>query len=305
MTNKLKILHFPGLVTSFNPDWMNWLDPYLELVPYDSNTAYPRGTLFYIKDTEAHQYNTDLLLNQGFKILYDNLWEVLAPPDFPSHVMHNQNWFWYYESIWYTHLGLDQYQPARTYEYLALMPMRLDRPHRTRLMLQLRPKLDQMIWSYVAHGRSLPNDVPADDCTMQRHFDPDWYNRTHYSIVAESCVHRNESQPVFITEKTYKAMAFQHPFIIYGNAHTLIELQAQGFATYDNLWNEQYDHVQDPIERCRAVVDVVQGIVPEPHSALTLEKIAHNRERFFDSALVRSRIVNEIINPIFEYAETP
>jgi len=304
MKAKVKILHLPDQLFSFNADWMQWINDLLEFEQYDENSAYPAGTLFYVKDIKSHLHNVDGLLDRGFKIVYDNLWELYSPPKFPAHVMHNPSWFWYNESLWYQHLALDQYQPARTYEYLALMPMRLNKPHRTRLVESLGSTLDQMIWSYVDQGRQLPNDGDMSDWNTQRYFNPDWYNQTHYSIVAETYADHHDQQPVFITEKTFKAMAFQHPFIIYGNRNTLNTLQELGFATYDNLWSEHYDQILDPLARGHAIVDIIKQIEPVPHSKLTLEKITHNRDRFFDSALIRTRILNEIINPIIEYAET-
>ena len=42
----------------------------------------------------------------------------------------------------------------------------------------------------------------------------------------------------------------------------------------------------------------------QPLDAVTLAKIQHNHQRFFDQVLVTHRIQQEIINPILEYANT-
>jgi len=246
--------------------------------------------------------------DRGFRIVIDNLWELknyhhrTYPDAVNALVLHNVNWFWYNESIWYLYQQLNTYQPNRSYQYKALMPMRLHRPHRTMLYNYMMPYLDDFVWSYVAEGHQLPNDQDLSDWENQRYFNPSWYDSTCFSLVAETQVEPTPDQPVFITEKTFKPIAFKHPFMILGNNGTLAHLHSLGFETYENLFDESYDN-QNLEEKLKTITANVQVFVKQPYDQLTLDKIQHNHNRFFDSELVEQRLVNEIILPIVEYAD--
>ena len=99
----------------------------------------------------------------SMKDVYDNLWEARmthtfrSRPELDNHpnilIAHNVNWFWYNESLWYDYLGYNTYTPNRTYAKTAFMPMRYYNWQRDELCDQLRPYLDDFIWSYVHKGR--------------------------------------------------------------------------------------------------------------------------------------------------------
>jgi hypothetical protein len=250
------------------------------------------------------------LLDQGIRLLYDNLWEPGTTPftKVPGMVLNNPNWFWYNESLWYRYLGYDQYQPDKTYSQLAFMPMRLRKSHRDQLIQAVEPYLDRMIYSYVEQGISLPNDLEHDLITLsgnfQRHFDPAWYDDTYFSIVAETSAtsdldHRS---CLLITEKTFKPIAFNHPFIIWGEPGSLQRLTELGFVTYNNLFDESYDQNADLATRLQQLVDNVANFKSQPYDSETLDRISHNRNHFYNQDIVNSRIITEVIEPIVEYA---
>lgn len=305
MKSKLRIIHYPDRVSSFNSDWIiDLMSQYFDFREYNKELHYEPGTLFYINWSHNNAREAEKLIKRGFRIVYDNLWEILDPPEFPAHVIHNQNWFWYNEALWYKHSGYDQYITNKNILYKALMPIRLRKPHRDFIVKELGAELDNMLWSYVEQGQTLPGDGDHSNWNVQRHFNPYWYNTTYCSLVVESQVNHDPNQPVFLTEKTFKPAAFRHPFIIFGNKDSLTELKQQGFVTFDNLWDESYDAILDPNERGRAVASIIKNLKPASYDALTIEKLIHNRNHFFDVDLCQRRIVEEIIEPILHYAET-
>lgn len=249
-----------------------------------------------------------IFLEQGYKIIVDNMWEVKSflPNHYPdyigdSFVAQLPNWFWYNEAVWYDYLGYKSYVPDRTYTKRALMPMRVDRSHRRDMVIELCGILDQLIWSYTAHGRNLPNDLLQEHPDYQRYFNPAWYDSTHFSIVVETVV---DNPDIFVTEKTFKPMAFHHPFVVMAQAGHLQYLQQQGFETYSNLFDESYDAISDWQQRLLAVVDTIKNFRLEPYDKLTQQKIVHNHARFYDLDLIRSRLFAELITPIYDYAES-
>ena len=109
---------------------------------------------------------------------------------------------------------------------------------------------------------------------------------------------------MFITEKTYKPIAFRHPFVIMGQQGILKSLQDNGFETFENLFDESYDNELDWMKRLDCLVNIVKQFNKQPYDTLTEQKLRHNHALFFDTPLVTKHIVEEIIYPLLNYAET-
>jgi hypothetical protein len=73
-----------------------------------------------------------------------------------------------------------------------------------------------------------------------------------------------EYQPVFLTEKTFKAIACARPFIMYSVPGSLKAIQSMGFKTYHGLIDETYDSITDNQERHRAVISEIDRICNMP-----------------------------------------
>ena len=59
---------------------------------------------------------------------------------------------------------------------------------------------------------------------------------------------RNDNS-TFFTEKTFKAIAMQHPFMVYGNQDNLKYLRDLGFETFSDVIDESYDSARFPRDR--------------------------------------------------------
>ena len=137
----------------------------------------------------------------------------------------------------------------------------------------------------------------------QRFFNPQWYDDTYFSLVVES--KQQGSKPCeFLSEKSFKPIAYQHPFLIVGQPGSLKKLHSLGFETYENLFDESYDDILIMNYRFDAVVKNVDNFKRQDYDSLTLEKQQHNHAHFFNKELVESKIVTEIIEPLLHYAET-
>ena len=306
MSNKITLLSERPL--TLNSMWLSdIIAPYLMLEYYDPNKTYDKkSTVFYApyyyRDRQATPIQQQFL-EDGFKIVYDNFWEVLVV-DPLKYIMQHQDWFRYYESLWYQYLGHHTYQPMKNFTKLAFMPMRLARPHRDLAAKKLQPWLDDFVWSYVDKGRQLPNGGDAvNDWNTQRLFRPEWYNDTFFTFVSESTVNLN-NQCVFVTEKTYKPIAFYHPFLIMGPKSILQVLKKQGFETFENLFDESYDTEPNWQNRLDSLVKNVSEYKKQPYDKLTQQKLQHNHALFFDHALSCRYIIEQIIEPLLNYAET-
>jgi hypothetical protein len=284
------VYELPG---SLNSQWIQPIvEQYFAVEPYRADQHYDRHTLL-IQSQPAMTLAGQRIQDLGGTIVFDNLWE--QPCTWTGgYRLEHANWFWYNESLHYQQLGYDQYQPCRSYQQLALIPMRRIHPHRDWLLESLKPILDQCVWSYLECGRSLPNDTDTSGLNGQRYMNPEWYNSTCFSIVAESTVATGE---IFITEKTFKPIAFQHPFVVWAQAGVLKRLQDLGFETFENLFDQTYDSEQNNRLRLAQIIATVNEFKRVEYTKETVQKLQHNHNHFFNSNIVQ-RVQKEIVEPL-------
>lgn len=285
----------------------HWIEPviaeHVSLQLYEPQREYDlKSTVFYAALKGSSSDVHKLFVDRGFKVAYDNLWEHPVPTG-SKYIIQHWDWIRYYESLWYRHWNYHGYVPNKTYSNLALMPMRLKKYHRDLAVQKLDSLLDRFVWSYVSAGRQLPNDLQPDDLTFQRFFHPSWYDDTYFSVVCESTVALINNQ-VFISEKTYKPIAFYHPFLILGPMGTLQNLRRLGFETFDNIFDESYDLEPSWVKRLDCLVQNVTQFCQQPYDKITTEKMRHNHATFFDTNLAQRFIFDQIIEPLLNYAET-
>lgn len=289
--SKILLVLSPNAFTSFESAYLlEMWERYFDIEKYCGQAVNPR-TIFVSKFIEP--WLTDKK-NAGAKVAVDNLWEYFEYPSYYTIV--NRNWFWYNESLWYKSLGYDSYIPAPSFTHTAFMPINAKRSWRTDLVHKLGTRLDKFLWSYNSE-KLLPGDCDKSNPGWQRYFNPDWYNSTEFSFVVES----NLVDDSFVTEKTFKPIAFNHPFIVYGPTSVLKHLRENGFETFDNIFNESYDTQANSLDRLEVLINNVDNYAGRDR--LTHEKVKHNTQRFFDSELVLRRIYHEIVTPLIEYGE--
>jgi hypothetical protein len=252
---------------------------------------------------------------EGYRVVVEHLGD--SDVERTSHVdsgiltLRNPNWMWYnaaWEWQWY---GFDQYQPSRAYQSAFLLQMNLQRWHRDQIIKDLAPVLPEALYSYCAQGRELPGKPPLH-IPWRGYMNPEWYNSTPYSVVAESYMRSTKineglTYRTEVSEKIFKPMLGQQPFMVYGSVDTLLYLQREGFVTYDNLWNEDYDSVLDNVARFDLVTQTVRQAVARHNyrtfhlDAETQRRIDHNHARLFDHALVDQRFRAEVVRDIVEW----
>ena len=64
----------------------------------------------------------------------------------------------------------------------------------------------------------------------------------------------------FITEKTWRCMLNRHPVLWISAPNTAKTMQRLGFCTFDSVWSEHYDTIQNPITRINAVIDILKQL---------------------------------------------
>lgn len=301
-------------VRPYYSDWFN-IEPYCADKTY--NTQDSAILIDYTEQLERPEWSCQQQ-QQGFRIIVEHLGD--SDVERTSHVdqgvltLRNPNWMWYnaaWEWAWY---GFDRYIPNRDYRSNFLLQMNLQRWHRDRIVKDLAPVLPEALYSYCAQGRELPGCPPLH-IPWRGYMNPEWYDSTPYSVVAESYMRSTKinhglTYRTEVSEKIFKPMLGQQPFVVYGSVDTLAYLKREGFATYDNLWNEVYDATLDNVARFDQVTQVVQQAV-ETHNyrtfeldSETLERIRHNHARLFDHTLVTQRFQTEVVGDILTWWES-
>lgn len=110
-----------------------------------------------------------------------------------------------------------------------------------------------------------------------------YYRDTFCSVITETY---DDQQYPYFTEKTFKAIAFGHPFLLHSNRGTLKLLREMGFKTFDSWWDESYDDLSHH-KRFESILHLILEIsgwslkkLNSIHQEM-LPVIKHNQQQFF------------------------
>ena len=84
-------------------------------------------------------------------------------------------------------------------------------------------------------------------------------------VVTETCYWERKCH---LTEKIFKPIVSRMPFILVGCAFNLEYLKSYGFKTFDKWWNEDYDFITDPLERMKAIGNLLKSICSRSNEEL-------------------------------------
>lgn len=299
--------------------WTNWTRPltskYFDLIYIaDGSTNHsPSDSVVVLRPHKNnYQHRLDQYRDRGYRVVIDHMWDQTV--DEVSYVkdgvlsLYCNKWFWYNESLWYKHLGYDQYKRSDQATKSFLMLMNLKKFHRDEIYERLTPILKHSTFSYLGDGHRVIDDVDHSDPEWQRYFNPEWYNNTKFSVVVESF---NEASAAWVTEKTYKPMAYFHPCVVHGTPGILAHIRSQGFETFDHVIDESYDSEPDSELRFHKVCSIVEDMTEQFCKGVdifgdleTQQKLQHNHNKFFDIQTVHAGFYNGIIFPIINFVES-
>ena len=124
---------------------------------------------------------------------------------------------------------------------------------------------------------------------------------SYLHVVAETTV----SPGVFITEKTWKAIAARVPFVMWGNPGTMNFLKQQGIDIYDDVIDHKYyddeEDVRSRLDKLHKVIDdlILQG-VDKIYNQL-LDRATNNQTQFFKNNFDQSYL-HSLTNAIKQYS---
>jgi hypothetical protein len=139
----------------------------------------------------------------------------------------------------------------------------------------------------------LPYGGLAGDTFLQHQTKPEYAVADSYlSIITETYY----NGPIFLSEKVYYAMMYNHFFVFAGPANSLAYLRSQGFKTFSHIVDESYDLIQDPVNRLQAMVSSLDKFLAKSLEEIetlykdNLDIFDHNRK------LVLATEINNQVN---------
>jgi len=178
------------------------------------------------------------------------------------------------------------------------------RTYRLDLLNKLIPLKDELYYN-------LQDPIFQLDPQLNIHYqsgDTQYDSHASATIVPEDCQEFDiqivpetlfDTQKTHLTEKVFKPIVMEQPFIIVGCPNSLEYLQSYGFQTFGSIWDESYDKETDPAIRMDKIINVVKSITSlnerEYKNAMgKARSIAkYNRQRFF-SGVFEDILLNEL-----------
>ena len=79
------------------------------------------------------------------------------------------------------------------------------------------------------------------------------------ALVWIACETMHEQDGIFITEKTWKAIAYGKPFLLNGDPKSLEYLRSLGYKTFGSFWDESYDSMNN-VDSIKHISDIVKKL---------------------------------------------
>jgi hypothetical protein len=114
-----------------------------------------------------------------------------------------------------------------------------------------------------------------------------WFSDSYFNIVNETSFSNDwPYNELFITEKTFKPIVHQMPFIVAGSAGTLEYLKSRGYQTFPEIFDESYDNEPNSYKRIAMIVEQIKRACDDPElhdKVYSIQgKLKHNRNIFFN-----------------------
>ena len=119
---------------------------------------------------------------------------------------------------------------------------------------------------YRSHIATVPGNFNNDLQVKHHLFNNEWgdvyleskpYLDTYFSLVTETTF---DYQYTFRTEKIWKPIAMGHPWIAAANAGYYRDLHDLGFKTFGHVIDESFDSIENPLDRCARISEVVEDL---------------------------------------------
>lgn len=222
---------------------------------------------------------------ENFRVIFSCIEQIDRLPyratSLPDRLIYNGNW---YDHL--RHYRIDWVGLPMTHRLTCLM--RRPSIGRANLAKRLLSKFrsDELIMTFGTNGVEPSDDIkqliwpqpypmivdrPMADQVFQHRIDHDFFYRAPVNLVVESSsqIDPNVWRSIFITEKTFKALAWHQFPVWYAVPGLVAQVRRMGFDVFDDVFdNHSYDATSDPWVRMTQVVQLVHRVSQQDMAAL-------------------------------------
>lgn len=129
------------------------------------------------------------------------------------------------------------------------------------------PNIKETYPNIAKYNKDFPlmlNEIPGvTEYTRLGLDDIKYFEQSNFSVVTETLndqVGVTGLVPVYLSEKIFKCIIMQHPFIVVSTPGYLKVLRSRGYKTFHPYINEEYDNVSDSEQRLELIIDEVKRL---------------------------------------------
>lgn len=163
---------------------------------------------------------------------------------------------------------------------------------------RLSPQARELISQHLSQPMLLDRDNTTGNLSADfGHQEFDLWKSGLWHIVTETVFYHDK---LHLTEKIFKPIVAQRPFMLAAAPGNLAYLKSYGFQTFDRWIDESYDNMLDPDQRLQAIVDQTNRLCAMSNTDLRQMHqemqpvLQHNFDHLW--ATFRQRIVNELVD---------
>jgi hypothetical protein len=285
--------------------WRERLSAWFNFEEYDELKTYNKADhILWVCRLEQDKSWITPFVDNGFKVVHEFLWDYYGESTVENGILILKSNHWTLADF-SLRTQRKQYLVNSNPDKLFLCKIRKIDPNRDVLFDKIKHYADRALISYVKRGIELPDDITQEDPSFRWHQNPNWFNRTYFSLVVETSV----TDPQFISEKIFTPFAFDHPIICYGPPRIMNLMEVLGFKTYAHIIDEYYDSIDDVPTKLQLIEQELERLDKEFSKGtklftdpLSLEIKAHNRNLIYSDELTTKIIWNEMVWPILGYS---
>ena len=159
----------------------------------------------------------------------------------------------------------------------------------------IHPELIKKVNETLPMWANGPNNI-HDDGYYIRRIQHDLCLRSYVTVVSEASF-ADDNNTLFLSEKTFKAIASRHPFIILGDRYSLKKLHELGYKTFDGFIDESYDRLPTH-ERMDAIIKSLKDLRSKKHLNSWYKELQPILNHNYNNLRYRSRKKNEVVAAI-------
>jgi hypothetical protein len=204
--------------------------------------------------------------------------------------------FWQTFLIHYSYYGLicrygnvENLSVTKKYEKLFLSYNNKARKHRCILMDELSKSnlLDYGFISWHGHHKDYDFQHWKEEIMKLDEFEYDLHHTTYsdnlfniksfFNLITESDDHNDN---LFFTEKTYRTILIEQPFLCLGSQYQNLGLKKLGFELYEEIFDYEFDSETDINKRVTGIIDNIKNLKDQNYNHLydkIKNKIKHNK----------------------------